>query len=381
MVLMVVNQAVSGNQKQHGDTDCLTGFPQNEDDSARPSLSVVLDGSKDCSGSTLSGGTCPTYMSQRSESEGTIPSPSDPDRSSFGDKEVMVLERLNQIVPETSPIHHLYSTAEESCSGNGVVGRMDTDEVFCAQISSVPYDLSVGQVDKRHAVQAIVTAMEDLKVAPVEPGESNVITKNASVSFLAVPTTVLEFMADSDAGSVPTSVQIQRARTPRSASKRLRLSEGGHLRRQVSFHKVQIRRYAMVAGDNPSCQMGAPVTLDWGFEELPELDLDDFEVTRARTRRRKMHHLLLNYFQRRRILSGIGYSEEDIKKAEKEATRERFKRTITRTLLPISRFEDMSESLCRKVKRRINKAVQASEQELERSIQRLREKDSAGCMK
>ena len=378
MVSMVVNQAVSSNQKPHGDKNCLTDFPQNEDDSALPSLSVLLDSSKDCSGSTLSGGTCPTYMSQRSESEseGTIPSPSNPDRSSFGDKEVMVLERLNQIVPETSP------TAEESCSGNGVVARMDTGEVpEGAQITSVPYDLSVGQVDKRHAVQAIVIAMENLKVAPVEPGESNVITKNASVSFLAVPTTVLEFMADSDAGFVPTSVQIQRARTPRSASKRLRLSEGGHLHRQVSFHKVQIRRFAMVAGDNPSCQMGAPVTLDWGFEELPELDLDDFEVTRARTRRRKMHHLLLNYFQRRRILSGIGYSEEDIKKAEKEATRERFKRTITRTLLPISRFEDMSESLCRKVKRRINKAVKASEQELERSIQRLREKDSAGCMK
>ena len=382
MVMAVVNPAMAYDQKPLGDSASRTDWTQNEDTtSAPPPLSVAFGGIKDCSGSTFSGGTCSTYMSQRSQSDGTPLSPSDLDRPSFSDEEPMVVENLNQtkITPENSPTQQLQDTAEVS-SGDSVIARTDTEEVReGVQSSSVPNDYSLGQVGEREVVHEIATALEDLRVAPAVPTESRVITKDVSVSFLA-PTSVLEFMADSEAGPVPTSVQIHRAHAPRSASKRLRISEGGHFHRQVSFHKVQIRRYAMVAGDNPSCQMGAPVTLDWGFEELPELDLDDFELTRVKTRRRKMHHLLLNYFQRRRILSGIGYSDEDIKKAENEASRERFKRTITRTFLPISRLEDMSESLRRKVKRRMNKEFKTLEQEVDRSIRCLREKDGTGSI-
>lgn len=176
--------------------------------------------------------------------------------------------------------------------------------------------------------------------------------------------------------SVPTSVQIHRAYPPMSPSTRVRKSVGGTLHRQVSFHQVQIRRYPMIAGDNPACQMGTPVQLDWGYEELPALDLDDFEATRSQTRRRKLHHLILNYFQRNRILLGIGYTEEEIKQLEKEVSKERFRREVTKMVVPFWKIEDCVQSVRRKVKRRMNKEENEKKDELERTIRMLREQDA-----
>jgi hypothetical protein len=200
--------------------------------------------------------------------------------------------------------------------------------------------------------------------------------RSSSVQFENEPT-IHEFKPERNDHGVPTSVQIHRALSPVSPSKRMRKSVGGTLRRQVTFHQVEIRRYPMVAGDNPACQMGAPVQLDWGFEELPALDLDDFEATRSQTRRRKLHHLILNYFQRNRILAGVGYTEDEIRQAEKEVDKERFRRDITKMVCPFWKLEDCVQSLRRKIKRKMNKGEKEKKEELERTIQRLREQDAA----
>lgn len=175
---------------------------------------------------------------------------------------------------------------------------------------------------------------------------------------------------------VPTSVQIHRALPPGSLSSRMRRSTGGTVRRSVSFHQVQIRRYPMIAGDNPACQMGTPVTMDWGFEELPLLDLDAFEATRSQTRRRKLHHLILNYFQRNRILLGMGYTEEEIKETEKQVQKERFKRDLTKLTLPVAKLEEAVQSVRRKWRRKVNKAEKEEKSQFDALIRRLREEDS-----
>ena len=219
-------------------------------------------------------------------------------------------------------------------------------------------------------------APTNMKLVPEETTGPVVITKQQSVEFEVQPKVHdFEEREPENKRPVPTSVQIHRAISPSSPSSRIRRSEGGTLRRSVSFHQVQIRRYPMIAGDNPACQMGAPVTLDWGFEELPALDLDDFESTRSRTRRRKLHHLILNYFQRNRILAGMGYTEEEIKQTEKEANRERFKRDLTKLMMPISKIEEVIQSIRRKMKRKMNKAEQQGKDELDDSIRMLRQQD------
>ncbi len=175
---------------------------------------------------------------------------------------------------------------------------------------------------------------------------------------------------------VPTSVQIHRSRIPICAMNSLLSTDSGRELRRVSFHEVKIRKYPMIVGDNPACQMGAPVTLDWGFEELPPLDLDDFEAMRSLTRRRKLHHLLLNYFQRRRILAGMGFTEEEIKHAEKDAGKFRRQRDVTRLFLPISKLQEIVQSLCRKTKRRMNKAERDTKEEFHETIRKLLQEDA-----
>lgn len=234
---------------------------------------------------------------------------------------------------------------------------------------------SDGDEDGAEALTAAIA--KKMNLLPEEPhGNHETNKRQSSVEFKEEPAVPEVHQEELEEKPVPTSLQIHKAVPPPSPSTRLRQSTDGALTRSVSFHQVQIRRYPMVAGDNPACQMGAPVTLDWGFEELPALDLDDFESTRSQTRRRKLHHLILNYFQRNRILVGMGYSEEDIKQAEKEVRRERFRRDLTKFTLPISKFEEIFQSVRRKIKRRMNSEAKEEKNELDDSIRMLRSQDS-----
>ena len=243
--------------------------------------------------------------------------------------------------------------------------------------------------DEELTVERVVAAtttciVSKMKLVPEEPvsfipSSNDSIRKNTNVEFAAVERIVQEIEPElkDDTIRVPTSVQIQLAYIPSSPSQRMRKSVGGTLRRQVHFHQVQIRRYPMIAGDNPACQMGAPVQLDWGFEELPALDLDDFEATRCLTRRRKLHHLILNYFQRNRILKGMGYTDDEIIQTEKDVGRDRFRRGMTQLIVPLWKLEDCIQSLCRKVKRKVDKAERQKKEEVDRMIQMLQERDAS----
>jgi hypothetical protein len=130
--------------------------------------------------------------------------------------------------------------------------------------------------------------------------------------------------------------------------------------RQVNFGHVQIRRYSMTIGDNPSCRAGAPVSLDWQYEELPVLSLDEFEATRALTRKPNLHHLFLGYYQRKEILLKSGYSKGELKQAEKEAAKVQRQRSRTQVLWPISKIEELAQSARRKVMRRFQVQARAA---------------------
>lgn len=129
----------------------------------------------------------------------------------------------------------------------------------------------------------------------------------------------------------------------------------------VRFDQVQIRRYPMTLGDNPACSIGAPVSLDWNYEELPPLDLEDFEIARSRTRRPKLRQLLMSFYQRERILQGLGHSPEELEQAEREVNKARWQRLQTKFLLPVSRIEEFTQSAMRKIKRGLAKKYEKAE--------------------
>lgn len=109
----------------------------------------------------------------------------------------------------------------------------------------------------------------------------------------------------------------------------------------------------MELGNNPACTIGAPVELSWTFDEESTHDIDVYECERRP--RRKINHLILNYYRRQDILRKAGYSEQELKKAERAVNKARRQRFATAVLLPISKLEEVAQSARRKVHRVVNK--------------------------
>ena len=60
----------------------------------------------------------------------------------------------------------------------------------------------------------------------------------------------------------------------------------------------------------------------------------------------------LSYYQRMHLLQhGFGCTEEDLKAAKKKASKDKFKRAVTKYFLPVSVLEDAAESGVRKTMR------------------------------
>ena len=85
--------------------------------------------------------------------------------------------------------------------------------------------------------------------------------------------------------------------------------------RQISFSTISFREYNQTLGDNPSCQTGAPVTLDWAYEEKTSIALEEFEEIRQKRKRRRSD-LVLGIFERRKLLLTNGLTLLDIMHAE-----------------------------------------------------------------
>jgi hypothetical protein len=144
------------------------------------------------------------------------------------------------------------------------------------------------------------------------------------------------------ANSVPAPILI--SDVTRDALENCRKSGG------VRFHVIQVREYEQTMGDNPSVSYGTPISLDWEYEELEPVDLEVYEATRGP--RRPMRQMILNYYKRRNILTWrCGFSEEELKVAQSEATKTRRARAMTKALLPAQIMEEVMQSVARKTKR------------------------------
>jgi hypothetical protein len=121
-------------------------------------------------------------------------------------------------------------------------------------------------------------------------------------------------------------------------------------KKRVKFSNICIRNYEQCIGDNPAVTYGTPISLDWAYEELIPLDLEQYEATRGR--RRTLRQLMMNYYDRRNLLCNkYGYSEAELDAAEKQTNTIRRNRSLTRALLPASKVQELVYSAARKTKR------------------------------
>jgi hypothetical protein len=132
----------------------------------------------------------------------------------------------------------------------------------------------------------------------------------------------------------------------------------GAMKRRISFGTIKIREHSRTMGDNPSCSYGTPVQLDWDYEELEDIKVEDYEKFRPSTRSQQQFHL--NHFQRRNLLKLNGFSSADISKTKKQVSKMRSQRERTKFLVlncpALNAIEDAFESGARKVKRVVLKA-------------------------
>jgi len=126
------------------------------------------------------------------------------------------------------------------------------------------------------------------------------------------------------------------------------------IKRNVSFSNIRMRNYPLILGDNPSVSYGPPTTLDWHFEETNEINLEAYEEHRAP--RRRPREMLLNYYQRKAILEQSGHSEEEMKKAKRQAERVKRQRSATKSMVQFMVVENAVQSAARKAKRAVKKS-------------------------
>eukprot|EP00527_Entomoneis_sp_CCMP2396_P004915 CAMPEP_0198142398 /NCGR_PEP_ID=MMETSP1443-20131203/5193_1 /TAXON_ID=186043 /ORGANISM="Entomoneis sp., Strain CCMP2396" /LENGTH=267 /DNA_ID=CAMNT_0043805391 /DNA_START=81 /DNA_END=884 /DNA_ORIENTATION=+ len=121
-------------------------------------------------------------------------------------------------------------------------------------------------------------------------------------------------------------------------------------KKNVKFDCIHFRNYSQTLGDNPSCSYGPPISLDWKYEEGGQIGLEEYEATRGA--RRKLRQMLLNYYHRKNILQWkVGFTEEELKDAQKQAENIKRQRSLTRAMLPACKVEEVMQSMCRKAKR------------------------------
>jgi len=87
------------------------------------------------------------------------------------------------------------------------------------------------------------------------------------------------------------------------------------LKRSVSFSCVEIRKYPIILGDNPSCQRGAPISIDWNYFEKNDHLIDDYELGRNGNRRSKSEFKVGPQERRKILKEESGVTDERIRYA------------------------------------------------------------------
>ncbi|OEU23571.1 hypothetical protein FRACYDRAFT_267560 [Fragilariopsis cylindrus CCMP1102] len=99
----------------------------------------------------------------------------------------------------------------------------------------------------------------------------------------------------------------------------------------VRFGTVTVRNYGMTLGTNPATSIGSPVCLEWDYEQLQTILIDDYETTKnfgrivqiqnlktGKVKNRSPREFYLNYYKRRGILERAGFTDKDFTSMERQ---------------------------------------------------------------
>jgi hypothetical protein len=194
-----------------------------------------------------------------------------------------------------------------------------------------------------------------LKSKPVDNAHPKVLPQKAQIRS-SLKSAGEEKLSDTEhnvskpVDNLPTIASPQKSQTRCSAMKRSGSSRPT-VTREVSFKNVVVRGYCMTLGDNPSCSYGPPVCLDWKYEDMGIVTLEQYETHRGK--RRCLRQMVLSYYQRVEILEKAGHTQNEIKSVMKEVNKLKRQREITKLFAPVMGVESVLKSAGRKAKRAV----------------------------
>lgn len=125
----------------------------------------------------------------------------------------------------------------------------------------------------------------------------------------------------------------------------------GAQNRCVRFAQVKIREFEVVLTLNPAVTSGPSIGLGWDHAPNDEeYSVDEFEISRVRSRR-DSKHLILPRNVREEMLLSLGYSHREIADAIRKTVRVKKQRTQTVQNLHVSAMEEFLETATRRMKR------------------------------
>lgn len=272
---------------------------------------------------------------------------------------VCPLQRLHRTPRSASDASNTLATEEESHTLS-VEGSQCSDSV--AELEQMEEHLNeeklcdLGEDSESSDSDVAVAVTEKLKLLDVEPLRINRRVSESVLRTSIIKISPLEEIPVKEGRFTwmqlpkPDMAKIRSRSTPCTNSEAATEAQVRRRATGVVFHEVLIRNYEQTIGDNPSVSYGPPISLDWEYEEAEPITLDEYEKNRGP--RRNTRQMMLNYYNRRNLLTWrCGATEEEMNAAEKEGNKVKGQRSITKAFLPAQKFEEVFQSIRRKTKR------------------------------
>jgi len=149
-------------------------------------------------------------------------------------------------------------------------------------------------------------------------------------------------------------------------------------RRSVRFSVTRIREYAICPGDNPACELGVPVSLDWKVVSEETTSVDAYNATEEKysvplSQREEL--LRMAHTEREAMVRRSGFSTEDIRTAVRAVNECKMQRN--QTLDKLGSNKDSWDESMERIRRGIwNATLGRSSKQMERTLlQKLQQKD------
>lgn len=100
--------------------------------------------------------------------------------------------------------------------------------------------------------------------------------------------------------------------------------------KKVTFDALEVREYPIVIGDNPSCEEGPPLTIDWAFDPNTHFVIEIAQFELMRGERRCAEELKLDKPTRERVLLTTGTTQKEIVGCIRKLRKDQHSRMVSR---------------------------------------------------